>query len=104
MVLEAARALANQEAPPKPDVLHVVLVVPDIRLYTLLKNKAFLVQPPYANTKVHLHVMVNDKSDPMNEVDWRLRQGLVELGLTTAETVHFTYPDQVSLGWPEDTE
>ena len=85
-------------------VLHLLIVVPDVRLFQLLKTKMRIVQPPYFPAKVELHVIVEDKKDPLKDLDWRIRQAAVELGLQTAEDMNLTHPDQVTLGWVEQQE
>ena len=97
MVTEAIAAWHNGKGEPER-VIHLALVVPDIRLWKLLKERAFVVKPPYGNTTVHLHVLVEDKRG----LDWTIRQALVESGLVDPETAGLAYPDQVTLGWPTE--
>lgn len=102
MVLEAIRAYRERQT--QDQVIHLALVVPDIRLYNLLKTKAMLIQPPYQDLRVQLHILIDDKDDPLHDLDWRIRQALVETGLVTPADAHITYPDQVTLGWPEENK
>ena len=81
--------------------IHLALVVPDIRLWQLLKDKAVIVQPPYQDIHVMLHILVDDKNDPYRALDWQVRVALVESGLVTPEDAKITYPDQFTLGWPK---
>lgn len=87
-----------------PKTLHIALVVPDIRLYQLVKSKFQVIQPPYSDIKVQLHVLVDDKKDPLAGLDWQVRVALVESGLVHPADANITYPDQVTLGWPTENE
>lgn len=106
-IAEAKQALAaNASKPPKPPTpcnhaIDLALVVPDIRLYQLLKQKAIIVQPAYDPVTVSLHVLVADTKDPLHDLGWDIRVALAQLGLVLPEDVHLSYPDQVTLGWPE---
>lgn len=107
MVLEAIEKW-NAKAPPvscEGHVIHLALVVPDIRLFQLLKSKALIIQPPYDNVRVELHILVEDKKDPLKDMPWDIRVALVQSGLANARDANIHPPDQVTLGWPtEDTE
>lgn len=111
MVLEAI-SLAHRAPPDEArednaqgahpiSVVHIAVVVPDIRLYQIVKDKFVVVQPPYHDLKVQLHVLVDDKTDPFRDLEWPIRIALVESGLVLPEDVRITYPEQVTLGWPK---
>jgi hypothetical protein len=95
--LEAALA-AWQSGQPSPQRVHIALAVPDIRLYEVLKKRAMVVQPPYQNVHVELHIIYDDGKG----IEPTIRVALVQSGLVSPEQAQLTYPDQVTLGWPTE--
>lgn len=109
MAIDAIRAFATKDDDPTPKStpsrsLHLAIVVPDIRLYQLIKNKFRVIQPPYDDIAVQLHVVIDDQKDPHRDLDWQIRIALVQSGLVEPGDMNITYPDQVTLGWPEDQQ
>lgn len=82
--------------------IHVALIVPDERLYRLIKDHAFVLGPTYENFDVALHVIIDDKKHRAAGVAWNIRLALAELGLVFPDQVGMAAPAQVTLGWPEE--
>lgn len=94
------RIARSREYPPRT-TLHLAVVVPDARIYHLLKDKMRIVQHPYWNGTVALHLIIDD---PKHPVDERLRIALVTLGLVEPQDLNLAYPEELTLGWPKENK
>jgi hypothetical protein len=56
------------------------------------------------NIIVHAHAILDDKKHPAASLAPEMRMALVQSGLVEPDQVAYTYPVEVSLGWPETTE
>lgn len=85
-----------------PAEIHILIVIPNAKAFEYLKDKVFVVQPPYWSGKVHLHCVPDDPQSKWHAVPWTIRQALIDSGLATAEKVDMATPEQVTLGWPKE--
>lgn len=89
---------ARGRSVPRAD-LHIALVAPDERVYRLLRDRVAVIAPPYWTGTVQLHVVIADPKSRWANVDWRLRQALVDSGLASPDEVEMLAPDQLHLGY-----
>jgi hypothetical protein len=90
---------------PDPDFeIHLAIVVPDIRLYDLIRDRVIVTSPLSHNVRVHGHVVLEDARHPAAQLPLYTRQALVEAGLVDPHTVGFGAPEQITLGWPKQED
>jgi hypothetical protein len=82
-------------------VLHVAIVVPTIGDWNRLKGKVRIVQPPYWQGQVHVHVLLDNPKHPLQEGDLMVLQAAYELGWGAHGDLIVTAPDAVTLGFEE---
>jgi hypothetical protein len=91
-------------APPQNSdlpVLHIAIVVPDIRLQKLLKDHVYVIGPTTTPSRVTAHVVLDDKQHGGTRLHPFWRWALVETGLLPPEDVGLVTSAQVELGWSE---
>lgn len=92
---------AQGERPAAPrDILHIALVIPDIKLYGQLRRAAYLISPPGWKGHVKLHVL--PKNPRTTEEEMLYKFVLVDLGLVDPSVAGFAYPDTMELGWSDE--
>ena len=86
---------------PTRAVLHVALVVPDLKLYGILRNAAWLIQPVGWDGTIKLHIIQQRPNTEPEELINRF--ALATLGLVTPEVAALQYPEEIEIGWNDDT-
>ncbi len=84
--------------------LHVLIVVPNPKMYAAIEKNVFIVGPQYAKVRIHGHVVLDDPHHRSAGLGYRIRMALAELGLVDPSQVGFTPAEQVTLGWQETPE
>lgn len=83
-----------------PTILHFALVVPDLKLYGILRKSAWVIKPPDWAGDVKLHVLQQrPKVEPEELVN---KFALTALGLVSPQVATLQYPEEIELGWKDD--
>ena len=82
-----------------PADLHIALVIPQKKMWDYLKDRIFLIQPPYWKGNVILHLIPDNPKSRWNDIDWQIRQALVDSGLANPDQVEFSPPVELQFGW-----
>jgi len=82
--------------------LHIALCVPDLKQFGILKQSAFLIQDPERrDVELVLHVLVTKKgTEPIEQIS---AFALTRLGLIAPSVAKIQYPDELQIGWSDDT-
>lgn len=96
-------ALRPRPKPEPPLELHIVFVVPDDRLLTVLEKRTYFVKPPFFKGELKAHGVNENwaKDKELFRNTATQRQALLELGLVHPEDVEFKKVP-LTLGWESD--
>lgn len=80
--------------------LHIALVVPDLKTYHTLRGSSWIIKPSEWEVDIKVHVLLSG-----DRTDQELVFGfaLTELGLTDPQTARLQWPENIELGWDDDT-
>lgn len=82
--------------------LHIALCVPDLKQFGILKKSAFLIQDPERrDVELVLHILVAKQgTNPIEQIS---AFALTRLGLIAPSVAQIQYPDELQIGWSDDT-
>ena len=90
------------ERPDSPhEELHLALVVPDLKSYGVLRKHSWLIKPPNFKGLVKVHVLLQKPKTTEQELIFA--HALTALGLVDPATARLQYPEEIELGWEDDT-
>lgn len=79
-------------------VLHIALLAPNKEAERFLRGYVRVVKPPLWDGKVMIHVIpINEKK---NDVDIKLAQAMIDLGLLDSKDLQIGPPDDFTIGYP----
>lgn len=92
---------------PPPDtrpVIHVAILVPHPKIAEVIRDRVVVCGPANRPYRVQGHVILEQPKHRSVDIPMQVRLALVEFGLVDPADVAFTFPEQVSLGWPKESE
>lgn len=89
---------------PAPLEIHIAILIDHPKIYDAIKDRIVVVGPQYQPIELHAHVIADDSRHKAKAIHPRVRMAMAELGLVDPVEVGFTYPYQVTLGWPKPEE
>lgn len=87
--------------PREPIDVHIAILVPDLKLFNLIKDRVAVTYPNFQPVRVFGHVVIENPKDKHAGVPVQIRQALCELGLVDPTNIGFAPAQQVTLGWPD---
>lgn len=93
---------AIDAGPATPIDVHIAILVPDLRLYALIRDKVAVTFPNYQPVRVFGHVVLEDPNQTIHSMPIQIRQAFCELGLVDPSQVGFAPAEQITLGWPKE--
>jgi len=100
VVPDRGTTAVNERFRKPSDLLHLALVVPDLKTYRALRESCWVIKPNDWETEVKVHVLL--ESDRSKQ-ELKFAFALTELGLTDAKAAKLHWPENIELGWNDDT-
>jgi hypothetical protein len=101
MVSERMGAAESEQPAEAHQPLHIALVVPDIGTYQRLRKKVWVIKPAGYKDDIKIHFLLQGKDKTDSELTFSF--ALTDLGLITPEVGQIQYPENIELGWSDDT-
>jgi len=86
----------------KAQRVHIALVVPDLKVFGVLKDSVYVLKPDSAeDLEILVHVLLDRKGKDRQQVLFGF--ALTQLGLVEPSVAKLQYPEELELGWSNKT-